>query len=130
MPAMQPANLSPQLRPFIAVLVSGGLLALLVWLRPSFGGVEFLLGFVLLAALVSVLPICLLILFGRPPQPGTSSAREKLWICLVATVSLPMIVGLFSAFRYGIDHAGILVVVVALSVILLVAGKHDNLERV
>lgn len=117
---MQPARLSPPWRTFIAALTFGVLLAGMLWLRPKFGGIEFLLGFAFLAGFVAVLPICLLILVGRPPQPGKSSRRETFWIFFVAAVGLPLAVGLMWLPRQPIDHVAIPVLGVVLCLILFV----------
>ncbi len=117
---MQPARLSPPWRTFIAALTFGVLLAGMLWLRPKFGEIEFLLSFAFLAGFVTVLPICLLILFGRPPQPGKSSRRETFWIFFVAAVGLPLAVGLMWLPRQPIDHVAIPVLGGVLCLILLV----------
>jgi hypothetical protein len=64
---MHSAGASPTWRPFTAALIFGVLLTGLPWMRPSLGGVGFLVGFVLILGLLAVLPICILILVGDRP---------------------------------------------------------------
>ena len=104
---MQPARLSPPLRTFIAALTFGVVLAGVLWLQPKFGGIEFLLGFAMLAGLVTVLPICLLILLGCPPQAGKPSRQETCWIFFVAVMGLLLAVGVMWLPRQPIDHVAI-----------------------
>lgn len=47
---MQSTKAPATLRPFIAAAFFGALLAGLLWLRPSLGGVESLVGFLLVLA--------------------------------------------------------------------------------
>lgn len=117
---MQQARLSPPLRTFIAAVTFGILLAAMLWLRPRFGGIEFLLGFAFLAGFVTVLPICLLILVGRPPQPSKQSRRETLWIFCVAAIGLSLTAVLVCMPRQPIDHMAIPVLSIVLGLILLV----------
>jgi len=116
---MQAARASPTWRPFVAALLFATLLVGLFWLRPGLGRVEFVVGLVLFLGLATVLPICLLILVGRPPKPRVLPKRQAIAPLLVAACGLLLVLGLLWASGEGVDSSAVAVLVGVLGAVLV-----------